>query len=135
MLIHYIDQSSQLTLHSPVPTQQLQPASLPNSQYMTCVNCPSIWRSHLQSITFSDLENKGISDLKRSYQNLQQHIHERHLWYYGAGCALCENLFCYHLGKMLLLEAAAGNFTAVKIDLGNSFMTLREHIQGAHGGC
>jgi len=83
----------------------------------------------------SDLEDKGISNLKRSYRQLQQHIHEAHQWHYGTACALCENLLCYHLGKMMHLEAVKGDFTDVKVDLGNSFMTLREHIQEAHGGC
>ena len=82
---------------------------------------------------FSDLENKGMSDLKHSYRHLQQHIHEAH--YHGASCSLCESLVCYHLGRMMLLEAARGDFTDVKIALGSSFMTLREHIQDAHGGC
>jgi len=47
----------------------------------------------------------------------------------------CEDLFCYHLGKIMLLAAAKGDFADVKIDLGNSFMTLRQHTQEAHGGC
>ena len=81
----------------------------------------------------SDLEDKGIGELKRSYRHLQQHIHEAHN--YGTGCALCESLVCYHLGKMMLLEAARGDFSDVKIALGSSFMTLREHTQEAHGCC
>jgi len=84
---------------------------------------------------FSGVEDKGISDLKRSYRHLQQHIHEAHQWPYGAGCALCDYLFCFHMGNMVLLEAAKENFTDVKVDLGSSFMNLREHIQEAHGGC
>jgi len=83
----------------------------------------------------SDPEDKGMSSLKRTYQQLQQHIYEAHQWHYGTGCALCENFVCYHLGKMMLLEAAEGNFAHARIDLGNSFMMLREHIQEAHGGC
>ena len=35
----------------------------------------------------------------------------------------------------MLLEAEKGGPTAVKVDLGNSFMTLRQYIQEAHGGC
>ena len=34
----------------------------------------------------------------------------------------------------MLLEAKKGDFTDVKINLRSSFMTLREHIQEAHGG-
>jgi len=82
----------------------------------------------------SDLEDKRISDLKRSYLHLQQHINVAHRWY-NAGCTFCENLFCFHMGNMVLLEAAKENFTDVKIDLWSSFMTLREHIKEAHGGC
>jgi len=84
---------------------------------------------------FSDPEDKRTSNLKRSYQDLEKHIHEAHQWHYRAACAVCENLFCYHLGKMMLLEAAKGDITDVKIDLGSSFTSLREHIQEAHGGC
>ena len=76
-----------------------------------------------------------MNNLKCSYQNLQQHIYEAHQWDDGVVCALCENLFCYHLGKMMLLEATKGDISDVKIALGSSFMTLREHIREAHGGC
>ncbi|RPB19763.1 hypothetical protein L211DRAFT_590905 [Terfezia boudieri ATCC MYA-4762] len=121
------------TEHSaPVQFTYLAPLQQ-NPQAVACVNCPSIWRSHLEIILFSVLEDKGISDLKRSYRHFQEHIHEAH--HYGAGCALCENLLYHHLGKMILLEAAGGGFTDAKISLGISFMTLREHIQEAHGGC
>jgi len=82
----------------------------------------------------SDLGDKRMSDLKRTYQQLQQHIYEAHQ-HYGASCTWCENLVCYHLGEMLLLEVAEENFAYVKINLGSSFMMLREHIQEAHGGC
>ncbi|KAF8453221.1 hypothetical protein BGX38DRAFT_1268791 [Terfezia claveryi] len=105
--------------HPPASTEQLPPVQLPylaplqkDPQDVACANCPSIWRSHLQSITFSVLEDKGISDLKRSYRHFQEHIHEAH--HYGVGCALCENLFYHHLGKMILLEAAEGGFTNAK---------------------
>ena len=81
---------------------------------------------------FSDLEDKGMGDLKRSYRHLQQHIHDAH--HYGTSCALCQSLLCCHLGKMMLLEAAKEDFTDIKIGLGSSFMTLREHIQEALGG-
>ena len=142
----YIDQpltvQSTMDQHTPISTQPLpviQSAPNPplpqNSQHVLCATCPSIWCFHLESIMFSDTGDKGISNLKRSYQDLRQHVHEAHQWHYGAGCALCENLFCYHLGKMMLLEAKMGDFTGVKIDLRSSFMTLREHIQEAHGGC
>ena len=103
--------------------------------YLPCVNCPSIWCFHFESISLSDSEGKGISNLRRSYRDLRQHIHEAHHSHYGAACALCENLFCYHLGKMMLLEVAKIDFADVKVDLGSSFMTLRQHIQEAHGGC
>jgi len=81
----------------------------------------------------SDPEDKGMCGLKRTYQQLQQHIYEAHQ-HYGASCAWCEYLVCYHLGKMMLLEVAEGNFAHARIDLGNSFMMWREHIQEAHGG-
>ena len=106
-----------------------------NSQHVACVSCPSLWYFHLESITLCDREDNGIRDLKRSYRDLRQHIQEAHQWHYGATCALCEDLFCYHLGKMMLLEVAEGDFASVKISLGSSFMTLRQHIQEAHGGC
>jgi len=80
-------------------------------------------------------QDKGISNLKRSYRDLRQHIQEAHQWHYGAACALCENLFCYHSGKIMFLEVAKGDFAGVKFDLGSSFMVLREHIQEAYGGC
>jgi len=35
----------------------------------------------------------------------------------------------------MLLEVAKSDFADVKIDLGSSFMTLRQHIQEAHGSC
>ena len=119
-------------------TQQL-PAVQPMqfAQHVPCTDCPLIWCFHLESITFSEPED-GISKLRRSYQDLRQHIHEVHPGHYGAVCALCENLFCYHLGKIMVLGAAKGaqgDITQVKIDLGNSFMMLRKHIQEAHGGC
>ncbi|KAF8427033.1 hypothetical protein EV426DRAFT_429857 [Tirmania nivea] len=137
---------SQLTtgVHQYLPTvtastQQLplaQPAlSQENVQHVACINGPSIWCYHLESITLSDSEEKGIGNLKRSYRDLRQHIHEAHQSHCGATCSLCENLFCYHLGKMILLEVSNRDFANVKVDLGNSFLTLRQHIQEAHGGC
>jgi len=123
-----------------MPTQPLpavQPAShtpLPqNLQHAPCADRPSIWYFHLESITFSDPGNKGISNLRRSYQDLRQHIHEAHKWHYGAACALCDNLFCYHLGNMMLLKVAKGDFADVKIDLGSTFMTLSQHIRESRG--
>ena len=97
--------------------------------------CPSVWCFHFESITLSDPEGKGINNLRRSYEDLRQHIHAVHHFHYKAACALCENLFCYHLGKMMLLEVAKVDFVSVKVDLGSSFMTLRQHIREAHGGC
>jgi len=102
---------------------------------VACAKCPSIWLAHFESIIFINLEDEGISSLRRSYRDVQQHIYTAHQWHYGVGCALCENLLFYHLGKMMLLEVAEGDFAHVKIELGNSFMTLRQHIQEAHGGC
>ena len=84
---------------------------------------------------FSDLENKGIGDVKRSYRDLQHHIHEAHRWEYGVACGLCENLFCYHLDNIMLLEVAKGTLCDIKIDLRNSCKALRDHIQEAHSGC
>jgi len=83
----------------------------------------------------SDPQDKGIYNIKRSYRGLRQHIHEAHLWQYGTVCTLCEDLFCYHGGKLLLLEVEEGGFAGLKLDLGRSFMTLREHVQESHGGC
>ena len=84
---------------------------------------------------FSDPEDKGMSDLKHSYRDLQQHIHEAHRLEYGVSCAMCENLFCYHLDKMMLLVVAKGDLCEVKIDLQSSYKALRVHIKEAHGGC
>ena len=83
----------------------------------------------------SDPQDKGMHNIKRSYRDLRQHIHEVHSRQYGAVCTLCEDLFCCHGGKLMLLEAAEGDFVGLKIDLGRSFMTLRDHIREAHGGC
>ena len=140
---YYIDQSSQpIFQHLPISTQQLPsvhpayPASLQeNPLYMACVKCPSIWRSHLESIMLSDPEDKGMSGLKRSYRDLQQHINEAHSWEYGADCAACEELFCYHLDNVMLLEVAKGDLCEVKTDLRSSCKALRDHIKGAHSGC
>ena len=105
------------------------------SQHVACVNCPSIWCYHLESIMFNDPEDKGVCNLKRSYRELRQHVNEAHQWHYGTTCALCENLFCYHLETIMLLELPNGDLSNVKIDLRSSFKALREHIQEAHGGC
>ena len=143
-LTTYIDQSPQYTIDQPPPisiqplpaVQPTHHAPLPQySQHMPCAKCPSIWCFHLESITLSGPEGKGINNLRRSYENLRQHIHEAHQLHYGASCTLCENLFCYHLGKMIHLEVAKVDFADVKVNLGSSFMTLRQHIQEAHGGC
>ena len=83
---------------------------------------------------FSDLEDKGISNLKRSYRDLRQHIIEAHGWEYGVACFSCGNLFCYHLEKMVLLEVTKGDLCEVKIGLQSSFNALRDHIKEAHGG-
>lgn len=137
------NQSFQYTIDQhPLISTQPFPAFQPSghapliqtSQQVLCASCPSIWCFHLESIMFSDPEDKGVSNLKRSYRDLRQHIHEVHQWHYGATCAMCENMFC-HLGKMIQLEAAKTDFKSVKIDLGSSFMTLRKHIQEAHSGC
>ena len=147
----YIDQPPQPTVsanqtttveqHPLLSTHQLPPVQITyhaplhhNSQYTACDNCPSVWRYHLESIMFSDPENKGISNLKRSYRYLQ-HVDSAHLWHYGAACPSCENYFCYHLEKMMLLEAAKGDLSEVKIDLQSSCTVLRGHIKEAHGGC
>ena len=123
----------------PISVQAVQhrdTAQLPrNSQCVPCVNCPAIWCFHLESIMLSDQQDKGIRNIKRSYRDLRQHIHEAHSWQYGNVCTLCEDLFCYHGGKLMLLEATEGDFAGMKIDLGASFMTLRDHIKEAHGGC
>jgi len=79
-------------------------------------------------------EGVGISTLMRSYKNLRHHIHETHLWESGASCALCEDLFCYHLAKLMLLEGGMGAVQGLKFDLGRSFMTLRTHIREVHNG-
>lgn len=83
----------------------------------------------------SDPQDKGIRNIKRSYRDLRQHIREAHWWQYGTACTLCEDLFCYHGGKLMLLEVAEKEFARLKIDLGQSFMILRGHIKEAHGGC
>ena len=84
---------------------------------------------------FSDLEDKGISNLKCNYRDLRQHIHEEHRWENRVACALCENLLCYHLETMMLLEDATRDLSKVKIDLRSSFKVLRDHIKESHGGC
>ena len=75
-----------------------------------------------------------MSSLKHSYRDLQQHIYKAHKWEYGVSCIACENLFCYHLDKVMLLEVAKGDLCEVKIDLRNSCKALRDHIREAHGG-
>ncbi|KAF8453216.1 hypothetical protein BGX38DRAFT_1178534 [Terfezia claveryi] len=125
--------------HPPVSIQQLPPSQIayrkPVQQNSQHVACPPVWRSHLESIVFSDQEDKGISKLKHSYRDLQQHIHEAHKLQSGGACATCENLFCSHLDKMMLLEAAKGDISEVKDFLRRSFKALRDHIQDAHCGC
>jgi len=105
----------------------------PNS----CAQCSSLWCFHFESIMFLDRgqrDDTGVSTLVRSYKTLRHHIHEAHLWESSAICALCEDLFCYHLAKLMLLEAGMGEIHGLKLDLGRSFMTLRTHIGEAHGG-
>ena len=82
----------------------------------------------------SDPQDKGMHNIKRSYRDLRQHIHEAHSRQYGAACTWCEDLFYFHGGKVMLLEAAEGDFAGLKIDLGQSLVTLRNHIMEAHGG-
>jgi len=84
---------------------------------------------------FSDLGDKGVSNLKCNYGDLQQHIHEAHRWEYGVACTLCEHLFCYHVETMMLLEGTDGDLSRVRIDLRSSCKALRDHIKEAHGGC
>jgi len=79
-------------------------------------------------------DQRGMSNLMGSYKNLRHHIHEAHLWKSRDICALCEDLFCCHLGKLMLLGVNMGEVPDLKIDLGRSFMTLRNHIREAHGG-
>jgi len=128
--------------HPPISTQQIPPIQpayhVPlqqNSQYVACVKCPSAWRSHLEGIMLSHLENKGISDLRCNYRDLRQHIDEAHRWEYGVACVSCENFFCYHLETMMLLEGASGDLSKVRIDLRSSCKALRDHIKETHGGC
>lgn len=82
----------------------------------------------------NDLDDKGMSTLMRSYKDLHQHVQEAHFLGSRAVCSLCDNLFCYHLAKLALLEGEMGEVQSLKLDLGRSFMTLRTHIQEAHGG-
>jgi hypothetical protein len=128
--------------YPPVSNQQLLPVPLAyhaplqqNSQHVTCVNCLSIWRAHLECIMFSDPEDKRMTDLKRSYRGLQEHIDEAHRWEYGIACAACENLLGNHLDKVMLLEVAKGDLCEIKIDMRGSCAALRDHIKEAHGGC
>jgi len=81
-----------------------------------------------------DLDHRGMSTLMRSYKGLRQHIQEAHLPAPRAVCSLCEDLFCYHLAKLILLEGGVGEIQGLKFDLGRSFMNLRTHIREAHGG-
>ena len=76
-------------------------------------------------------DDMGMSTLMRSYKDLHQHVHEAHLF---AVCPVCEDIFCYHLSKLMLLEGGMGEAQSLKLDLGRSFMMLKTHIQEAHGG-
>ena len=77
-------------------------------------------------------DDTGVSTLIRSYITLRHHIHEMHIWDARATCALCEDLFCYHLAKLMLLDGGLGEVQGLKLDLGRSFMTLRTHMEQAH---
>jgi len=83
-----------------------------------------------------NLDDRRLSTLMRSYKDLRQHIHEAHLLASRTVCSLCEDLFCYHLAQLTLLEGGVGpGFVQdLKVDLGRSSMTLRTHIREAHGG-
>jgi len=81
-----------------------------------------------------DLDDRGMSNLMRSYKDLRQHVHEAHLPASRALCSLCEDLFCYHLAKLTLLEGGVEEVQGLKVDLGRSFITLRTHIREAHYG-
>ncbi|KAF8427037.1 hypothetical protein EV426DRAFT_686660 [Tirmania nivea] len=130
-------------------TTHLQQATTPDISYSgqlphqpqdtSCAQCPSIWCFHLESIMLlvpgqKDLDDQGMSTLMRSYKNLRQHIHDAHLSASRAVCSLCEDLFCYHLANLTLLEGGMVEVSGLKLDLGRSFMTLRTHIREAHGG-
>jgi len=77
---------------------------------------------------FSNQEEKRISNLKRSYRHLQQHIDATYQWHCGAACALCEYLFCYHLEGIMLLEITKGDLCEVKVNLQCSFTALRDQL-------
>ena len=115
--------------HSGQVAHQIQPSG--------CAQCPSIWCFHFESIILLDPgqgDDAGISTLMRSYRSLRHHINEAHLRGSRVACALCEDLFCYHLANLALLEGGMGEVQSLRLDLGNSFMTLRTHIREAHGG-
>ena len=75
-----------------------------------------------------------MNNLIGSYKSLRHHIHDAHLSKSRAVCDICEDLFCHHLGKLILLGVNMGGAVELKIDLGRSFLTLRNHIREAHGG-
>jgi len=81
-----------------------------------------------------NLDDWGMCTLMRSYKDLRQHVREVHLLGSRVVYPLCEDLFCYHLAKLILLEGGMGEVQNLKLDLGRSFMTLRTHIREAHGG-
>jgi len=79
-------------------------------------------------------DDKGMCNVVKSYKDLRQHIYETHLSTSTAVCPLCEDLFCCHLAKLMLLDGGMGEILGLKSDLGRSLMTLRTHIREAHGG-
>ncbi|KAF8427039.1 hypothetical protein EV426DRAFT_707292 [Tirmania nivea] len=112
---------------------------VPHQPQPSCAQCPSLWYFHLEGMMFfipgqMDFDDGGMSTLMRSYKYLHQHVHEAHLLASGAVCTLCEDLFCYHLAKLMLLEGGIAEVQGLRLDLGSSLMTLRAHIREAHGG-
>ncbi|KAF8427042.1 hypothetical protein EV426DRAFT_707298 [Tirmania nivea] len=98
-------------------------------QPSNCAHCPSILCFHFESMMLLDpgqTGQKGMSNLMVSYKNLRHHIDEAHS---GVVCDLCADLFCCHLGKLMLLGVDTRELPDLKIHLGQSFMTFRDHIR------
>ena len=102
-----------------------------------CDRCSGFWCTHSECIFRASIEgaDHGIRvQLLRSYNNLRLHIHE-HTFGSREACRLCEDLFYHHTLQLpLLFEAKAGEVGQVWLGLGNNLMSLRNHVEEAHGG-
>lgn len=102
-----------------------------------CDRCSRLWCTHSECIFRASVEGAGQeirTQLLRSYNNLRLHIHE-HTFGSCETCSLCEDLFYHHTLQLpLLFEVKAGEVGQVWLGLGKNLMSLRKHVEEAHGG-